>query len=261
VATPATELSLLERYQAGKAGLMSLLADLEDSGSCRLSVYLVPSAASSSGEATSLVPEAALGLTSELEHVKRQVGDSDTGLAVFILEDRTVAIMPPFPVRREYVSQGADTAQMVEILGRDVVVGVLLLRLGHYAVGVLRGGALVASKSGSRYVKSRHRAGGSSQRRFERSRERLVRELFDRVCREAQGVFAPFGDGIDYLLMGGERHTLKAFVGRCALAQRLAPITLRRTLAVDRPGKKALEQIPYEVWKGSVFVFARSDVG
>lgn len=243
------EMGLTERYQAGKAGLLRLLAEVGDSGACLRSVYLAPHSS------------AIAGAGAEVENALRQVGDTDTGLAVFVLNDRTLAVAPPFPVRDSYVFDGADTAQMVEILERDPTVGVLLLRLGNYAVGVFRGGELVASKSGSRYVKNRHKAGGTSQRRFERSRERLRRELFDRVCREAEGIFAPFGGGIDHIFMGGERHTLKLFVDRCGLAQRLAPITLGRTLAVERPGKRALEKMPYEIWKSRVYVFSPKSIG
>ena len=78
------------------------------------------------------------------------------------------------------------------MLDTEYVLGIVLLRLGRYAIGVLRGNRLIASKTDSRYMKNRHRAGGQSQRRFERSRERLIRELYDKTCEMARTVFAPY---------------------------------------------------------------------
>ena len=119
---------------------------------------------------------------------------------------------------------------------------------------------MLASKTGSRYVKSRHRAGGSSQRRFERSRERLVRELYDKACTVTRDLFAPYHDRLEFVLMGGERHTLQAFVQRCAYLGTLSEKTLARRLEVDRPGQAALDGIAHEVWKSRVLVFSPEGV-
>jgi len=51
---------------------------------------------------------------------------------------------------------------LFEALAADHVVAALLVRLGGYAVGVFEGERLVASKVGSRFVKGRHKKGGSS---------------------------------------------------------------------------------------------------
>ena len=250
----ARELQVSERYSARKSGLLRSLSSLVEPGLCRHTVYLSDASLSSPG-----VPEAArqAGLGVELEGVVRRAGESHTGLVLFWGEDQVVAVAPPFPVDHDSLSRGLDVGQLEELLSRDLLVGVVLLRLGRYAAGVLRGDELVASKSGSRYVKSRHRAGGSSQRRFERSRERLVRELFDKACEVAGGVFAPFGARMDYMLLGGERHTLRRFAGRCSTLRRSRAVLLPRTLEVGRPGRAALEQVHHEVWSSRVVVFTR----
>jgi hypothetical protein len=195
--------------------------------------------------------------------VAQLAGDAETGLVILSGESRVVAVAPPFPVRADSVAEGADPAPLLELLDQDLLIGVILLRLGRYAVGVLRRDALVASKTGSRYVKNRHRAGGSSQRRFERSRERLVRELFDKTCEVVRDVFSPYDDTMDYVLLGGERHTIGAFVRRCRSLQELqghGPKTLGRVLRVDRPGQDALSGIASEVWKSRVLVFVPEDL-
>ena len=89
------------------------------------------------------------------------------------------------------------------------------------------------------------------------SRERLVRELFDKACEVSQDIFSPFGGRIDYILLGGERHTLRSFVQRCSYLKTLEGITLDRVLQVDRPGQKALEGISGEVWKSRVLTFVQ----
>ena len=101
-------------------------------------------------------------------------------------------------------------------------------------------------------VKSRHRAGGSSQRRFERSRQRLIRELYDKTCEVARALFEPRIRQIDYIMLGGERNTLNGFAKRCRLMQDLKPKTLSRLLSVDRPNQLALQSISREIWKSRV---------
>ena len=140
------------------------------------------------------------------------------------------------------------------LLGGEPVAGVVLLRLGRYAVGVLRGERLIASKTAGRYVKNRHRAGGQSQRRFERSRERLVRELYDKTCEVARETFAPHSGEMSHILLGGEAATLNGFMRRCPLlSQEWRGKVLARRLAVERPDQRALNGIGFEVWKSRVW--------
>ena len=173
--------------------------------------------------------------------------------------DRVLAVVPPLPVGQESASVGADFGQLTEVLGARPVIGIVLCRLGRYAVGVLQGERLVASKSDTRYVKSRHRAGGSSQRRFEHSRERLIHELFQATCEVASGVLSPYERQMDHVMLGGEKYTLRRLVQSCSLLQRIKPITLRRTLEVPRPGRKALDTISHEVWKSRIVALTRVD--
>src|SRR5215469_5123488 len=64
---------------------------------------------------------------------------------------------------------------------RPRTVGVLLVRLGGYAAGVFTGypPALADAKTGSRLVHGRSAAGGWSQHRFARRREKQVSEALD----------------------------------------------------------------------------------
>ena len=236
---------IAERRRTTKAALVRLLADLPQSGWCTSTHYVRP-------ESVSLPP---VPHPAHVAAILGQAGASETGYALFLGDDHAVAVRPPFPLADDLDAVGPHVEPMYQMLDAGVTVGVVLLRLGRYAVAVLNGERLVATKTGSRHVKNRHRKGGSSQRRFERSRERLIRELFDKACEVSGAVFGPHLASIDYVLLGGERHTLGGFVKRCRLMQDLAPKTLSRRLVVDRPGQVALDGIATEVWMSEVIAF------
>ena len=216
-----------------------MLADMETSGSCREAQYFPPGLPS---------PE---GLPDNLRAAVALAGESETGLALFVEDDRVTAVAPPFPLAR---GTGDAVEAVRGLLASRLKIGIVLIRLGRYAVGVLEGDRLVASKTGTRHVKNRHRAGGSSQRRFERSRERLVRELFDKTCRVAQDVLSPHFESLDHVLLGGDKIVVRRFADRCGYLKRLEDRTLARRLLVDQPNLRALEGMGRQAWKSRVLV-------
>ena len=243
-------LQLVERHGASKSQLLRLLTDVRASGACRSTLFFTPASLRERQVQRAVQPA-----RDELASVLQKVGEPETGLALFLEHGRVVAVVPPFPIREDSSGEGMIAGPLVDLLNVELMVGVILIRMGRYAVGVLRGDCLLSSKTGSRYVKSRHRAGGSSQRRFERSRERLVRELFDRTCMAAKDVFEPYASGMDYVLAGGERHTVSRFLRRCGYLRAFDQKTLTRLLQVHRPGLESLQNISPEVWKSRVLVF------
>lgn len=244
-----------ERYWASKARLLRLLAEIGASEEYRHTAYLTPASLEEAARSRlAHAPTSGVALASIAEQVK----ESATGLVAFWGDSSATAIVPPFPIGEDQASDGASVAPLMKLLSRELLVGVVLLRLGWYAVGVLRGDVLLASKTGSRFVKGRHKAGGQSQRRFERIREGQVRELFDDACEVAQRVLGPYERQLDYLLLGGERHTLRAFRERCQYIQGFDDRLLGRVLQVDRPGREELEGIGREVWKAQVLVLTAS---
>jgi hypothetical protein len=77
-------------------------------------------------------------------------------------------------------------------------VGVLLVRLGGYAAGVFTGypPVLADAKVGSRLVHGRSAAGGWSQQRFARRREKQASEALDAAAGTAAAVFGRWASGI-----------------------------------------------------------------
>lgn len=253
------DLQLTNTYMASRPRLVRMIDDLRESGRIQHTVYLTAKRCAELGR-SEIFPahdEERAGSFEEnrVATMLRETGKTDTGLAVFLGEQSAVAVAPPFPLHADAVRDGVDPSDLLDLLGEDFLIGIVLLRLGRYAVGVMRGDKLVATKTGSRYVKNRHRAGGSSQRRFERSRERLVRELYDKTCAVVRDVFTPHEDRLEYILLGGEKSTLQGFLRRCEYLEAHGQKVLDRRLAVERPGQAALDNIAFEVWKSRVLEF------
>ena len=180
------------------------------------------------------------------------VRDSGTGAVLFRSADETHAVLPPFPVEAAAEYDGWDAGQLLALLDRHRTVLVLLLRLSGYAVGVFEGERLAQSKVGSRFVKARHKKGGSSSGRFARRREGQARELMDKAAETFQQQAEAYDGAFDHLLLGGDRHTLLAFRKRCAYLERLESIRVPRILNVDDPKLDTLRTLPRLIYTSRV---------
>ena len=122
-------------------------------------------------------------------------------------------------------------------------VGVFLVRLGGYAAGVFHGTELVASKVGSRLVQGRTAAGGWSQQRYARRRANQAARMFDDAVATAVRVLTPHLDGLDGVVLGGDRRAVDAL----RRDRRLAPLLrLEREpfLTVPDPRLAVLRETP-----------------
>src|SRR6266566_803897 len=119
-----------------------------------------------------------------------------------------LAVRPPFglPPAGEY--EVVRLEPLFEALAADHVVAALLVRLGGFAVGVFEGERLVASKVGSRFVKGRHKKGGSSANRFRRRREEQARALIEAAAATALQVLEPWKPRVEYAALGGDRRAV-----------------------------------------------------
>ncbi|GII87526.1 hypothetical protein Ssi03_55160 [Sphaerisporangium siamense] len=89
-------------------------------------------------------------------------------------------------------------------------VGVLLVRLGGHAAGVFEGERLVDSKVGSRQVHGRSAAGGWSQQRFARRREKQAGEAARAAAEVALRVLGPQVPRLEAVVLGGDRRAVEA---------------------------------------------------
>ena len=157
-----------------------------------------------------------VGDTDGWEWLPRPARKSPAGLALIECEEGPqllAAVAPPFPISAS--SEHDDLSALRAHIAKPVTVGVILLRLGYYAIGVASDETLVVTKTGSRYVRGGHRAGGQSANRFKRNREKWIREFFDEACEVARTRFAQSPGPIDWFALGGDRQVLARFLKRC----------------------------------------------
>ena len=156
----------------------------------------------------------------------------------------SVRCEPPFPplpgpngVRDEF----APTS-LIEHAARNRVVGVLLVRLGGYAVVSSRPPAS-ARRSERRHVQGRTSAGGQSQGRYGRRREGQARVAHDAAADVAADILLANADDLDAVVLGGDRFALAAVLEDPRL-RRFARITTDRVLDVPDPRLAVLRSTP-----------------
>lgn len=163
--------------------------------------------------------------------------------------DETLTVTPPFGLEHKTSYDRVELGPLFDALAREHTIAAILVRLGGYAVGVFEGERLVASKVGTRFVKGRHKKGGSSANRFRRRREEQERELLDAATATARAVLEPYRDRVEYLALGGDRgaatHVAEQLPG-------LDAKRLERFFDVPDPRQRVLERLPYDLYAARV---------
>src|SRR3984957_3740278 len=160
------------------------------------------------------------------------------------------------PVGQDSVGQGfvgQDPGEVARVIASHAAagrtVGVLLVRLGGYAAGVFAGypPALADSKVGSRLVHGRSAAGGWSQQRFARRREKEGNEARGGAADTVATVFARWEAGsrrsLDAVVLGGDKRAVAELRGDPRLAAYFA-IATERFLTVPDPKRAVLDGTP-----------------
>jgi hypothetical protein len=175
----------------------------------------------------------------------------------FTAPDGVIArCQPPFrePLAAIRQYDGAAAASVARDIAAhataDRTVGVLLVRLGGYAAGVFTGSPprLAASKTGSRLVHGRSAAGGWSQHRFARRREKQASEAFQAAAAATAALWGQWSDGkglpvFDVVVLGGDKRA----VAEVTEDPRLAPfldLASGRFLTVPDPRLAVLKDSP-----------------
>jgi Actinobacteria/chloroflexi VLRF1 release factor len=159
----------------------------------------------------------------------------------------TIVVRPPFGLAHDGEYETVELEPLFEALAADHVVGALLARLGGYAVGVFDGERLVASKVGARFVKGRHKKGGSSQARFRRRREEQARALIEEAAEVAVQVLGPWRERTEFAALGGARAAVDQVIAARPELAWLADRALPRFFAVPDPRRRELERLPYDL--------------
>jgi len=170
------------------------------------------------------------------------------GAARFETEGETIVARPPFPLRHTGEYDVVRVSPLLEEIAEDHRVGVVLVRLGGYAVGVFEGERLVASKVGQRLVHGRHRAGGSSANRFRRRREEQARMALLDAGEVAARILDPERGRLEAVALGGDREAIRRMVELRPQLAWLDEIALDRFFTVPEPRLAVLDRLPYELY-------------
>jgi hypothetical protein len=232
--------------------MLRLLDNLETAAGSAMTAYILPGSPMSDiekilGDPKAIPPE-----------LTRAVARSTTGAVLFWGEPHRYLVLPPFSLREERVSRGYDVEPLRSLLRQEFTIALILVRLDAYAIGVFKGEKLLSSKVGTGYVHSRHRKGGSSQRRFERGREKQMEYLFERVCIRVRERLEPYIQQLDYVVYGGERNTLLSFRKRCSFLGPLDDRTSGWLLNIREPRQATLEAAISEAWSSRVIQWYES---
>jgi hypothetical protein len=164
------------------------------------------------------------------------------------LDGEALIVRPPFGLVHEGRYDEVRLAPLLAEVAADHLVAVLLVRLGGYAVGVFDGDRLVASKVGSRFVKNRHKAGGSSANRFRRRREEQARSLIDEAAGVAVSVLTPWSDRVEFTAFGGDRGVVEAVLESRSELAWLRGRAVDRFFTVPDPRHRVLENFAYDLY-------------
>ena len=163
-------------------------------------------------------------------------------------ETENIAVRPAFGLAHEAEYDRVRVSPLLEAIAEDHVVAVLLVRLGGYAAGVFEGERLVASKVGSRFVKNRHKKGGSSANRFRRRREEQAADLVREAAEVAARILEPWRDRAPFAALGGDRSAVDAVIAERADLAWLRERALPRFFTVAEPRQRVLEAFPYDLY-------------
>ena len=160
----------------------------------------------------------------------------DGRLCLLGRDTATATLSPPFPIA------SSSTADFIEAVARVPRTAVILIRRGGFAAAVVEGGQIVARDIGKRHVQGRTAAGGWSQQRFARRRDKQVNELVDAAVGYVMRVVIP-ALPVDYLATGGDRPLVDAVLEDPRL-RALHAITRGPHLDVPDPRRDVVDSLP-----------------
>jgi Actinobacteria/chloroflexi VLRF1 release factor len=173
----------------------------------------------------------------------------------------TITVRPAFGLAHAREHEEVELEPLFEALAEDHLVAALLVRLGGYAVGVLEGERLVASKVGTRFVKGKHKKGGSSSNRFRRRREEQARVLIEVAAETALRVLDPWRERVEHVALGGDRRAVDEVLATDPRLGWLREQALPRFFTVPDPRLRELERLPYELYAAELEVETTEGAG
>jgi len=191
------------------------------------------------------------GARSVPEELSQLASSSRSGAVLFCGDMRKCLVLPPFPLSEKTTFSGYVAEPFRLLLTIDLMIGLVLVHLGSYAIGICQGEKLISSKVGTGLVHGRHKKGGSSQQRFQRHRENQAREFLDRVCLHTREQLEPHAKLVNYIAYGGPRQTVLLLQKRCPFLRSFEDQALP-LLDVPSPRQRMLEIAIGRIWSSCI---------
>jgi hypothetical protein len=238
-----------KRFHLGRSKMLDFLNELALTKGKAISVYCPQG--TTQGRAEDLLVKV-LATTAIPPGLAEAAAGSVRGAVLFFSPQQIHLVLPPFPIAEEYIANGYDVESLRSLLSRDFLIGLVLVRLGAYSIGISRGMELVDSKTGTGLVHARHKKGGSSQARFARHRGKQIEQFLIRVCGHVREHVEPHARSLDYLVYGGARTTILSLRKRCPFLSQFDDRILRMLLDIPEPRQTVLERAIGTIWSSDV---------
>jgi peptide subunit release factor 1 (eRF1) len=245
-------------YKLNREKTLALLGDLETSDDKAISLYF-PAGISELG-IEMVIGKARLTQTIPTD-VIRFAGNSPTGSVIFWGESHKHLLIPPFPLKEQYIANGYDVDTLRSLLSQDFKIGIVLVRLGSYSIGTCQGEVLIEHNTGTGLVHGRHRQGGSSAARFQRRRKDQSHHFLERVCEHIREKFTPQVKTLDYFVYGGARTTILQLQKQCPFLEQFNDRLLPPLLDIPDPKYLVLERAVKDIWSSKITKWREQDIG
>lgn len=237
------------RYKLSRVRMLQLLEELKGLSIGCSSLYIPPESSKTNieGSVNKIVDTRELS-----ESLPELIAESPTGAVLFWGPHYRCLAQPSFPIKEDGAFNTCEIEPLSSLLNRKFMVGLVLVRLGAYGIGIYRGEELITGKVGTGLVHARHRQGGSSAHRFERHREKQMESFFTRICTHAREQLEPYSRQLEYLFYGGARETILEFRKQCRYLHEFDNRTLDRLLNIREPKRSGLEEGIREAWSSRI---------
>ncbi|MBC8476913.1 MAG: hypothetical protein H8D49_01080, partial [Dehalococcoidia bacterium] len=132
-----------DTYYLRRAKMLELLDELENTGDVAARTVYLPAGLSADG--IKQVLRNAGSKSNFPEELADMIAGSKNGAVLFWGGQKKHLVSPPFPLREQAVFGGFVTGPLANLLKVDYMIGMILVHLGAYAVGLCRGEKLVTS--------------------------------------------------------------------------------------------------------------------
>ncbi len=235
------------QYKLSNTKLISMLSELEHDTEKAITLYLLPGTTE-----TDVYLEKIPDLIPIKQEIDKKINSSRTGAVIFWGRSHKLLIIPPFPIIDIYMTAGYHTEPLSNLLRTDYKIGIVLVRLGSYSIGITEGERLILHNTGTGLVHGRQRQGGSSAARFQRRRKDQSHHFLERVSDHAQELIDAYGKKLDYFVYGGARTTIQLLRKQNKYFEQFDDRLLPPLLEIPDPRFDVLEKAASQIWSSRV---------